>query len=65
MYESLCAWTVDCRPSSLQVVVLAEEPLPKLALDELCKLVHNNIRGAITNEKKIQAQLASLKKWHR
>ncbi|KAM4105167.1 hypothetical protein ACJW30_06G212600 [Castanea mollissima] len=42
-----------------EVGVLIEEPFPMLALDELCKLVHNNIQEAITSDKIIQAQLTA------
>lgn len=44
--------------------VLIEEPFPMLALDELCKLVHNNIQEAIASEKLIQAQLIAKRKNH-
>ncbi|KAG7994383.1 hypothetical protein I3843_01G056000 [Carya illinoinensis] len=42
-----------------EVGVLIEEPFPMLALDDLCKLVHNNIREAIATDKIIQAQLTA------
>lgn len=35
-----------------------------LALDELCSLVHSNIREAIVIEKAIQAQLVAKRKSH-
>ncbi|XP_034709144.1 UPF0187 protein At3g61320, chloroplastic-like [Vitis riparia] len=47
-----------------EVGVLIEEPFPMLALDELCKLVHNNIQEAIASEKLIQAQLIAKRKNH-
>ncbi|KAF5464248.1 hypothetical protein F2P56_014340 [Juglans regia] len=42
-----------------EVGVLIEEPFPMLALDDLCKLVHNNIQEAIATDKIIQAQLTA------
>lgn len=46
-----------------EVGVLIEEPFPVLALDELCKLVQNNIQEAIDSEKAIRARLtAKIKK---
>ena len=35
-----------------------------LALDELCKLVHNNIQEAIATDKIIQAQLTAKMRSH-
>lgn len=40
-----------------EVGVLIEEPFPMLALDELCKLIHNNIQEAIATEKLVQSRL--------
>ncbi|KAK1425201.1 hypothetical protein QVD17_20548 [Tagetes erecta] len=40
-----------------EVGVLIEEPFPMLALDELCKLVYDNVQEALTSEKKIKAIL--------
>ncbi|XVF73210.1 hypothetical protein PTKIN_Ptkin12aG0183000 [Pterospermum kingtungense] len=40
-----------------EVGVLIEEPFPMLALDELCRVVQNNIEEAIVTEKVIQARL--------
>ncbi|KAM0048319.1 putative bestrophin/UPF0187 [Helianthus debilis subsp. tardiflorus] len=37
-----------------EVGVLIEEPFPMLALDELCKLVYDNVQEALTSEKKIK-----------
>ncbi|MFS8027114.1 putative bestrophin/UPF0187 [Helianthus anomalus] len=37
-----------------EVGVLIEEPFPMLALDELCKLVCDNVQEALTSEKKIK-----------
>lgn len=37
--------------------VLIEEPFPMLALDELCKLVYDNVQEALTSEKKIKELL--------
>ncbi|KAE9460096.1 hypothetical protein C3L33_07979, partial [Rhododendron williamsianum] len=45
-----------------EVGVLIEEPFPMLALDELCKVVHNNIRESIASEKLIQVQLNAKRK---
>lgn len=39
--------------------VLIEEPFPMLALDELCKLAHSNIKEAMMNEEMIREQLIS------
>ncbi|GMP43443.1 hypothetical protein CsSME_00012801 [Camellia sinensis var. sinensis] len=47
-----------------EVGVLIEEPFPMLALDELCKLVHDNIQEAIASEKIIRAQLNAKRKRH-
>ncbi|KAF3975375.1 hypothetical protein CMV_001360 [Castanea mollissima] len=40
-------------------VLHRRKPFPMLALDELCKLVHNNIQEAIASDKIIQAQLTA------
>ncbi|KAK3008011.1 hypothetical protein RJ639_014478 [Escallonia herrerae] len=45
-----------------EVGVLIEEPFPMLALDDLCKLVQNNIQEAMTNEKMIRERLVSKRK---
>ncbi|KAF7138462.1 hypothetical protein RHSIM_Rhsim07G0016400 [Rhododendron simsii] len=45
-----------------EVGVLIEEPFPMLALDDLCKMVHNNIRESIASEKLIQVQLNAKRK---
>ncbi|KAI3719445.1 hypothetical protein L6452_20344 [Arctium lappa] len=37
-----------------EVGVLIEEPFPMLALDELCKLVYDNVQEALMSEKKIR-----------
>lgn len=37
--------------------VLIEEPFPMLALDELCKLVYDNVQEVLTSEKKIKELL--------
>uniref|UniRef100_A0A2N9HUW7 Uncharacterized protein n=1 Tax=Fagus sylvatica TaxID=28930 RepID=A0A2N9HUW7_FAGSY len=47
-----------------EVGVLIEEPFPMLALDELCKLVHNNIHEAIATDKIIHAQLTAKMRNH-
>ncbi|XP_042510490.1 UPF0187 protein At3g61320, chloroplastic-like [Macadamia integrifolia] len=47
-----------------EVGVLIEEPFPMLALDDLCKLVHDRIREAISIEHLIQGQLLAKKKCH-
>lgn len=45
-----------------EVGVLIEEPFPMLALDELCKMVRNNIQESIASEKVIQVQLNAKRK---
>lgn len=45
-----------------EVGVLIEEPFPMLALDELCKMVRNNIQESIASEKVIQVQLNTKRK---
>ncbi|PWA44758.1 bestrophin-like protein [Artemisia annua] len=40
-----------------EVGVLIEEPFPMLALDELCKLVYDNVQEALMSEKKIREML--------
>ncbi|XP_076950287.1 voltage-dependent chloride channel 1, chloroplastic-like [Bidens hawaiensis] len=40
-----------------EVGVLIEEPFPMLALDELCKLVYDNVQEVLTSEKKIKELL--------
>ncbi|XP_059634162.1 voltage-dependent chloride channel 1, chloroplastic-like [Cornus florida] len=45
-----------------EVGVLIEEPFPMLALDELCKLVRNNIQEAIDSKELIQAQFTAKQK---
>ncbi|KAK3009583.1 hypothetical protein RJ639_014271 [Escallonia herrerae] len=45
-----------------EVGVLIEEPFPMLALDDLCKLVQNNIQEAMANEKMIRERLVSKRK---
>ncbi|KAB1207471.1 hypothetical protein CJ030_MR7G012485 [Morella rubra] len=47
-----------------EVGVLIEEPFPMLALDDLCKLVHNNIQEAIATDEIIQAQLTAKLRSH-
>lgn len=47
-----------------EVGVLIEEPFPMLALDEVCKLVRNNIQDAVASEKSIQTQLRAKRKIH-
>lgn len=48
----------------LQVGVLIEEPFPMLPLDELCRVVQNNIEEAIATGEVIQARLNGRKKRH-
>ncbi|KAI9180632.1 hypothetical protein LWI28_006821 [Acer negundo] len=47
-----------------EVGVLIEEPFPMLALDELCNLVHSNIKEAIANQKVIKARVTAKRKSH-
>ena len=44
--------------------VLIEEPFPMLALDELCNLIHENIREAMAIEGLIQGKLLAKRKNH-
>ncbi|KAL5859745.1 hypothetical protein ACOSQ4_001041 [Xanthoceras sorbifolium] len=47
-----------------EVGVLIEEPFPMLALDELCNLVHSNIKEAIATQKVIQTRVIAKRKIH-
>ncbi|XXG85162.1 hypothetical protein AAC387_Pa11g0299 [Persea americana] len=47
-----------------EVGVLIEEPFPMLALDELCNLIHDNIREAMAIEGLIQGKLLAKRKNH-
>nr|XP_043623419.1 UPF0187 protein At3g61320, chloroplastic [Erigeron canadensis] len=47
-----------------EVGVLIEEPFPMLALDELCKLVYDNVQEALTSEKTIKEVLELKKEDH-
>ncbi|KAL8227906.1 hypothetical protein R6Q57_015490 [Mikania cordata] len=47
-----------------EVGVLIEEPFPMLALDELCKLVYDNVQEALSSEKKIKEILDAKIKDH-
>lgn len=48
----------------VQVGVLIEEPFPMLALDELCKVVCNDIQDNIAIQKTIQMHITAKRKTH-
>jgi len=50
--------------NSFQVGVLIEDPFPMLALDGLCKQLHESIREAMAMENSVHMRLAAKKKGH-